>query len=220
MGLAISVGIIAGLVGLDDEGVVNFQSRLGGLSAALAGEGIVWREPDGPPGVEMRPHIGGFPYSCLHYLRRVFALVDNDQPVTPARGADDIDRDQRWVESSSVLFDSHLLCHSDCAGYYVPVDFEDVVFLPESSGVDGGGMVGSSVRLLRELCRCVPALGIRLDPSASAAGADTGGVLPDAEAARVFALPPEDFATETMVWLTLFEACRVSVLSGHAVVFH
>ncbi|WP_433216831.1 hypothetical protein [Microtetraspora malaysiensis] len=214
------MGIIAGLVGLDDEGVAEFRSSLDGLSAALADEGIVWREPDGPPGVEMRPHTGGFPYSWLHYLRRVFALVDNDQPVTPARSADDVDRDRRWVDSSSVLFDSHLLCHSDCAGYYVPVDFEDVVFLPESSGVYGGGMVGSSVRLLRELCRCAPALGIRLDPSASAAGADTGGVLSDAEAARLFTLPPEDFAIETMVWLTLFEACRVSVASGHAIVFH
>lgn len=218
MSLFVSVGIITD-VAHDEEGVAAFQASLDGLSAGLADKGLTWREPDGSSAVEMRPHVGGFPYSCLHYLRRVYALVDNGEPVTPARGEEDLARDRHWIEESTEMVESHLLSHSDHAGYYVPVDFGDhPVFL---SGVEGDGMVGSSQRLLSELCWCAPALGIRLDTAASSAGADTDDELSDAEAARLFALPPEaDFATESMVWLTLYEACRVSIASGHAIVFH
>ena len=49
------------------------------------------------------------------------------------------------------MFASHLLCHADYAGYYIPVDFADPLFLPEEAKIGGAGMVGSSQQLLAEL---------------------------------------------------------------------
>jgi hypothetical protein len=41
---------------------------------------------------------------------------------------------------------SHLMCHSDAEGYYVPIDFELVIF-----DKDVGGWLGSSIWLKQEL---------------------------------------------------------------------
>jgi hypothetical protein len=77
----------------------------------------------------------------------------------------------------------------------VPVDFGDPLFLPEHAGAAGGGMAGSSHGLLAELLRCVPALGIQVDPD---------GTLSDDDAARVFGLSDDaDFGSESTVRLTL-----------------
>ncbi|MBG0827015.1 hypothetical protein HS041_04460 [Planomonospora sp. ID67723] len=93
-----------------------------------------------------------------------------------------------------------------------PVDFGDPVFLPEESGVAGAGMVGSSHRLLAEVRECAPAIGIRLEQD---------GSLSDAEADRVYALPQSaPFEIESVVWLALHEACRASVSTGQAIIFH
>src|SRR5690242_4933316 len=96
MGLSISVG-----------------PALDGLGAALADEGIIWHGPYATSEASEDSTVGGFPYSFLHYLRRVYALVDNDEPVTPVRDKDDLSRDQHWVSRSMAMLDSHLLCHSD-----------------------------------------------------------------------------------------------------------
>jgi hypothetical protein len=63
------------------------------------------------------------------------------------------------LDETSVLA-SHLLCHSDAGGYYVPVDFGDPLFLPEEAEVRGAGMVGSSQGLLAELAGIASPLGI------------------------------------------------------------
>ncbi|MEV6601551.1 hypothetical protein AB0M36_32560 [Actinoplanes sp. NPDC051346] len=206
MGLAINVG----LASFDEDGVAQHRAALDRLSAALGAEGVGWSEPvgDAPP---MRRHVGGFPYSCLRYLRRVLVLTDAGEPVPPADRADNLDRDWREIDERSSMLDSHLVCHSDSAGFFVPVDLDDPLFLPTEAGVEGGGIVGSSLALRDELRRCAAPLGIHLD----------GGELSDVEAERIFRLPTDaPFATESMVWLTLFEACRVSLASGHAIVFH
>jgi hypothetical protein len=45
----------------------------------------------------------------------------------------------------------HLICHSDCVGFYVPIAFKDVIFdTIEPECPDIGGMVGSSISLLAE----------------------------------------------------------------------
>jgi hypothetical protein len=201
MGLAISVRSVSQFADHDK------------LSSALAREGVVWQEPhevDVPP---MRPCFSGFSYSWLHYLRRVLTLVDTQEPVTAIAGRDELDHYSDRIADQASLLSSHLLCHSDSDGYYLPVDFGDPLFLPEDAGVAGGGLVGSSQGLLTELRRCAPALGIRLDPD---------GALSDDEAARIGQLFDDDadFAIETTVWLTLHEACRASIASGHAIVFH
>jgi hypothetical protein len=210
MGLAISVGIEPELAD-DEKELAEARAMFEGLSAALAAEGVIWTEPIGAPVPPSRAPALSFPYSWLHYLRRVYALVSIGRPVTPVDGPDERDRDNDAVEDETVMFSSHLLCHSDCEGYYVPVDFNEPLFLTEESGVAGGGMVGSSQGLRAELRRCAPAIGIRLTPD---------GSLPDAEAERLADLPEDaSYFIESTVWLTLHEACEVSIASGHAIEF-
>jgi hypothetical protein len=212
MGLAISVGNPC--TGYDAEGEEHYQRQFAALATALEAEGHRWTPPVTlPPSGLARRHVGSFPYSTLHYLRRAYALKFERQPVTPVidgdlKGAD------HFVDDATTMFSSHLLCHSDTAGYYVPVAFEDPLFLPEDSGVAGGAMVGSSQGLLGELRWIAPDIGVRLEAD---------GSLGDAEAARIWADIDDHvgrYMIEHMAWLTLHEMCRVSVASGHVVVFH
>lgn len=57
----------------------------------------------------------------------------------------------------------HLLCHSDADGFYVPQDFEHVLFDSEESRPGIGGMVGSSVRLLEECLTLAQAISLPTD---------------------------------------------------------
>ncbi|MEV7598429.1 hypothetical protein AB0O91_13725 [Kitasatospora sp. NPDC089797] len=184
------------------------------LHRALEAEGVAWREPAGPVGAG-EAFSAGFPYSYLSGLRRVYVLHRVGEPVTAARGVDPerYQEERELVDDETVVFDSHLLCHSDCAGYYLPVDFEDEdpLFLPEDSGVPGGGMVGSTAGLLAELQGFAAAIGIRL-------AAD--GSLDPAEEARLAALPEDDpFEAEVFTWHRLYLACRASLATGRAIVF-
>lgn len=215
MGLAVSVGVVAELVGDDAEWAAELaeelRQELDNLSAAVAAEGVTWREPYDRPAAPRRENSGSFPYSWLHYLRRVLAMVDDGKPVTPVMDEGLTAEDEAQIEELTMMFESHLLCHSDDAGYYIPVELDAPLFLPEDSGVAGGGMVGSSQGLLEELRRCASALDIRLDGD---------GSLPDGEAARLVNPPDDaDYRIESIVWLTLHEACRSSIAGGHAILF-
>jgi hypothetical protein len=212
MGLAISVGNPC--VGYDAEGEEHYRRQFEALASALAAEGHRWTPPVTlPPADLARHHVGSFPYSTLHYLRRAYALKFEHQPVTPVIDGD-LKSADHFVDDASSMFSSHLLCHSDTAGFYVPVAFDDPLFLPDDAGVAGRGMVGSSQGLLGELRWIAPDIKIRLDAD---------GSLGDAEAARVQTSIDEHegpYTLEQMAWLTLHETCRVSIASGHAIVFH
>ncbi|MFE0459979.1 hypothetical protein ACFW1A_12100 [Kitasatospora sp. NPDC058965] len=203
MGLSISVGIL-GTPGLRDDAEV--------LHRALETAGVAWREPAAPDnGAD--GFYAGFPYSYLSKLRRVYVLHRVGEPVTGVRGVDEeqFEDEMELVDEETYLFDSHLLCHSDCEGYYIPTDFTDPLFLPTGSGVSGGGMVGSSGGLLAELQGFAAAIGVRL-------AAD--GTLDPAESARLAALPADDpFEPEIFAWHQLYQACRASLADGRAIVF-
>ncbi|MGW2377784.1 MULTISPECIES: hypothetical protein [Kitasatospora] len=203
MGLSISVGALS-TPDMRDEAEV--------LHRALAAEGVVWREPAAPLDAA-GAFSAGFPYSYLSGLRRVYVLHRLGEPVTGARGVsrEQYEEDLERVDDETVMFDSHLLCHADHEGYYVPAEFEDPLFLPEEAGVPGAGMVGSSGALLAELQGFAAALGIRL-------AAD--GSLDPAESARLDALPGDDpFEPEVFTWHQLYQACRASLATGRAIVF-
>jgi hypothetical protein len=98
--------------------------------------------------------------------------------------------------------------HSDAEGFYVPVDFPEVI-VDESLP---GAVLGSSQRLLAELRRVAPAIGVRMQ----------GETLPDAEADAIHGEAEDQespFFRERTAWLSLFEAARISVETGAAVVF-
>lgn len=103
------------------------------------------------------------------------------------------------VEEESYMFSSHLICHSDCEGFYLPIDFDDLL-----TGDDiVGGFAGSSYRLLEEVIRCAAPLGINLE----------GTDLSDEEAMRINAVASSDEGPyrEYSVWILLYEAARGSI---------
>lgn len=189
----------------DPEGREWLEGALRAMDGALGEAGLQpYREaPVSTPG-RSRAACTSFPYSFLHHLRRVYAIAKRDPSwvATPCQG--DPTQDAA-VEREMYNFVDHLLCHSDAEGYYLPVDFGEPVF-----GEFTGGMVGSSVRLLAELEKCAPALGITL----------VDGELSDAEAKRINQIALEsDLEREYVVWIALFEAARLSVAHRTAIVF-
>ncbi|MFI6446759.1 hypothetical protein [Kitasatospora sp. NPDC050543] len=220
MGLAITVGMLDELM---DNGAEHLSSEtcreeFALLSRALAEEGVTWREPE-PAGPEVtgRPEAvdrfaGRIAYSDLSLLRRVLVLAAWGEPVTPAPepGSRQDELDQSRIDDQTSMFSSHLLCHSDNAGYYIPVDFDDPLFLADRS-VAGAGMVGSSQQLLAELVGFAPAIGVRRGPDGSV-GED--------EPARAADAPSDPFGRETYAWHQLYRACLASIAGGRAIVFH
>ncbi|WP_188301438.1 hypothetical protein [Streptomyces sp. CBMA156] len=215
MGLSISVGILYDQARNDAEGFEYHRSAFARLGRALKAEEISWQEPEitDPPGT--RTFSGGFPYGYLTQLRRILVLTDFGEPVTSALEVSEhqYDLDCEKVRDEMTRFDSHLLCHSDSAGYYVPVDFEDPLFLPDEAEVAGAGIVGSSQRLLAELAGMASSIGIDLDDGGVPFA--TGEAGPAADPAM-----DRPFETERFAWYQLHRACLASIAGGHAIVFH
>lgn len=211
MGLGVQIGILASVAG-DEEGVAYFEKQLR-LAGDLLEENDLPRhvEPPALPAHRSRAGCDAFPYSFLHYLRRAAAHRRLDPAyVAEPLGEDDDPTADPAIEDASDTFDFHLLVHSDCEGFYVPVDFTDVIF-DDDRGL-AGGMLGSSVRLRDELVEVAPALGVRLGPD---------GGLSDAEARRVNGLAESDdgLFREYTVWIALYEAARLSIELKTAIAF-
>jgi hypothetical protein len=206
MGLCISVGIVADLLENDPESAELIREDFKTVNEALGKRLLpLHHEPEGLPKLDDRTPVIGFPYSCLHVLRRIYAhhLAYPGKPLP-----EDIytSKDNALVERETSEF-LHLLAHSDCEGFYVPVDFPEVIFddrLP-------GAMLGSSQRILGELQDVAPLLGITL----------SDGTLSDQEAQRLTQIVLANAATGTalMVWLALFEAARLSIAHKTAIHF-
>jgi hypothetical protein len=158
-----------------------------------------------------RGELGSFPYAWTPYLLRAvaYALRAPGQ-FSLAREGEDPARDKRVDDELYTFAESHLICHSRTEGYYVPVDFPDVLCDDREGGLPGR-LLGSSQRALRELVLTAPLLGIPLE----------GQRLSD-EAARALAREPDGshpFWIERKVWLSMFEAFRFSVEYKCAVVY-
>ena len=213
MGLAISVGALADLLENDPVGAEWLGEGFAAANRLLASVGLPPHvEPRAVAGLASRASLGSMPYSFLHFLRRAYALRRSDPEwmATPLPSSADASADPD-LDDESHRFRSHLVCHSDAEGFYFPVDFEEpLVAGPDADDVPGG-ILGSSQRLLAELTLVAPALGVSLSQ----------GQLSDAEAARVDALASTDegLFRELSSWLALFEAARLSVERGTAIVF-
>jgi hypothetical protein len=209
MGLAISVGHFSDLQENDAEGAAWFRENIEALNGVLQQHQLpAHQESVNVPEFESRAACDSFPYSFLHYLRRVYAHAKRD----PAWRAEPLEAGQNPTEDDVLdeemfMFESHLLNHSDAEGYYVPQDFEDTIY----DDTVPGGMIGSSQHLLRELMQTAPALDITLEH----------GELSDAEAQRINQVGESDEALyrENTVWIALFEAARLSIKYNTLIVF-
>jgi hypothetical protein len=213
MGLNIGVGLLADLAENDEAGAAWLRSVFYGMNDVLAeAELSTYAEPEQLEPLHSRAETNTFPYGFLHYLRRFYARVVYDSDWIPKPVADsDSPMDDEVLSEAMYKMTSHLLCHSDSDGFYLPIDLEEIVV--DVSGADRipGGIVGSSYVLMQELMTMAPSLGIKL----------RGGQLSDEEATRINRLVAQEtgFWIELMVWLALFEAARLSIEYGTAIAF-
>lgn len=213
MGLAIETGMLADLLDADPEGAEFVEESLNGANEVLKELGLPTHdEPRTSPSETSRAGLEGFGYSSIHHLRRYYAYITKDPKWTPTPFPEDQDpTEDPVVEEISEQLQSHLLCHSDCEGLYLPIDFSEVIIDPTNEDRVVGGLLGSSYRLMDELIRVAPALGIDL----------VDGQLTDEQAEVINEAVEEEgpLERELMVWIALFEAARISIKHKTAIVF-
>lgn len=211
MGLGIIVGILPDLNVADEEGAEHVREYFRGVNEVLVAHGLpAHAEPERLPPLDCRCGVLGFPYSFLHYLRRAYAhrVLDPTWVAAPLPDGERASTDP-VIDEVSLDMTSHLLCHSDAEGFYLPIDFADVLF-DETERVPGG-MIGSSYRVRDELTVVAPALGIEL----------SNGALSDdvAEAINRDVENQSGIWIERLVWLALYEAARLSIEHRSAICF-
>jgi len=207
MGLAVSVGVLSGMN--DEEGRESLLQDFERINRALAAEGLpLHREPASVPKLLHRNDLVSFPYRWLHCLRRAVAFARQaPEEFCPLAEGEDVASDPRIDTELFVRMDSHLICHSDCEGLYVPIDFSISLYDDELPG----GCVGSSQRALAEVLLAAPLLSIPL----------VGGKLADEVAGEIAqaADGSHPYWIERQVWLTMYESFRHSIEHKCAVVF-
>lgn len=160
--------------------------------------------------------VAGFDYEALHFLRRVHLLHVSGLEVTPV---DELggDYEQLLEMFETTAQRSHLVWHYDHAGAYVPVDF--AAPLADDELMDGGGPLGSSHGLLRELEALAPYLDIDPGnpPPAPTPPSRPTELEEPAEPPAAYGEGP--FARERHVWLGLHTAATRSLAQGSMIVF-
>ncbi|MEV0121173.1 hypothetical protein AB0I16_06370 [Streptomyces sp. NPDC050703] len=159
--------------------------------------------------------VAGFDYDALHFLRRAYLLRLCGLEVTPV---DELGGDygQLLEMFDATAQQSHLVWHYDHAGAYVPVDFPAP--LSNDELLAGGGPLGSSQALLRELEFVAPAIGI--DP-ANPPPAPRPPSAPTSLEEPAAPSPPDEspFARERHVWLGLHAATTRSLAQGSMIIY-
>lgn len=222
MGLAVHVGILLDVAESDPEMLDDFRGDLANANAVLAENGLpTYTEPAAGSWEPLSFDMYG--YSGLHYLRRIAAYLAAGRGLPPP-GDDDASSDpvhEAYYDAvagkprlfrKGPKFDrrfDHLLVHSDAEGFYVPVEFDDVLFSEDVPGA----MLGSSHALVRECEEVASALEIPpdIDPESEELwhASDEQG---DGEGWR-------RYGVESFTCVRLLAAARESVERGAAVVF-
>ncbi|MGW0784590.1 hypothetical protein [Streptomyces sp. NPDC002913] len=159
--------------------------------------------------------VAGFDYDALHFLRRAYLLQLSGLAVTPV---DELggDYEQLLEMFEQSAQESHLVWHYDHAGAYVPLDFARP--LSDDQLLEGGGPLGSSHGLLRELEFVAPSIGI--DPAnPPAAPLPPAGPTDLEEPAAPVPYDDNPFARERHVWLGLHAAATRSLAQGSMIIF-
>lgn len=215
MGLSISTGTLSFLRSEDPDGCESFRRQLDEVNRLLRSNGLPeHHEPAILPRLQSRfTHIGQ-PYSWLHYLRRAVAHAMEGCTQLEPLGAEEDPIADPLYDSVLFSFASHLVCHSDCEGFYVPVDFLEPLYDDLPSGDEHcilGGILGSSQGAMRELIHVAPLLDIPVEK----------GKLSDQQFARIENECTErsPFWIERLVWLKFFEQARLSIEYRTAISF-
>ncbi|MET8755418.1 hypothetical protein ABZW32_35750 [Streptomyces sp. NPDC004667] len=214
MGLNVVVGALADAE--DDDYTEMVRADFAAIGELLERAGArQWTGPDLDE--EEGAEFEAWGYSGLHTLRRLAVHLAAD-----GRLPEPLDRTQRATDDPLLRkvyealpsdppgpFD-HLVHHSDCEGYYVPVDFAHVIVDKKAPG----GYLGSSMRLLAETRRLAEALGLaeELDPDSEEVSDAVDAEDPAAEGWQ-------RYRVESYVCLQLLRAAKISVSTGAAIAF-
>jgi hypothetical protein len=208
VGLILSVGALASAQG-DPEYVAYLRKVLASANRTLRSEGLPQhKEPENLPPIREHFKVGSLPYGWFERLKRAVAYARNSpKRLRPLRkGADALDNS--WVEHEMACMESHLICHSDCDGLYLPVEFADPLLSLREGDIAHEGL-GSSQAGLEELRQVAPLLGIELKD----------GKLLQKIGRQICREKEADhpFEVERKTWLAFFEAFTLSVEHKSAV---
>lgn len=224
MGLALCVGVPSEIRESDPEYVAYFEQQVETINGILESFDLPLHHEPFDVEDERTFECDMIGYSGLHYLRRVAAHLALGRELPPP--GDDGAASDTVLGDYYKIFDAsfargqatgmpfqHLIVHGDAEGYYLPVEFEDVI-IPDASLEIAGGMLGSSHALLRECKELAQALELPEDLSP-----DDEVVLAAVDNQGEGETKWERYAVESYTCLALMRACEASVEIGAAIVF-
>ncbi|MFB7292269.1 hypothetical protein [Actinacidiphila glaucinigra] len=213
MGLNMVVGV---LVDAEDDYTEMIRADFAAIGELLERTGArQWTEPDLVVADDAEFEMWG--YSGLHTVRRLAVHLATDgrlpEPLDQAQRATDdplLSKVYKALPGDPPGPFDHLIHHSDCEGYYVPVDFAHVIVDKKARG----GYLGSSLRLLAETRRLAQALGLPedLDPHSEE-------VFEVADAEGPATEGWQRYGVESYVCLQLLQAAKLSIATGAAIAF-
>ncbi|MFD7703385.1 hypothetical protein [Streptomyces caelestis] len=213
MGLNMAVGVLSNA---DDDHTEMLRADFVAIGELLERAGArQWTEPSLVEAEAAEFEMWG--YSGLHAVRRLAVHLAAGgrlpEPLPEAQRATDdplLSKVYRTPPGDPPGPFDHLIHHSDCEGYYVPVDFAHVIVDRKAPG----GYLGSSVRLLVETRRLAEALGLPedLDPHAEEVFEATDAEEPASEGWQ-------RYGVESYVCLQLLQAAKLSIATGAAIAF-
>lgn len=218
MSVLLRVGWLDEMRQCDPEGYRDAKKSFAAINKALRKAGVLeYEEPDDTRGGDWRFRLS--PPDGLAYLQRFAAYCQDDegQMEWPAPGdsktmdnplGDEVLEDV--YDLQEVMAFPHLVMHNPRWGYWVPVDFEEVIFPDERLGI--GHLLGSSVRLKAECEKLAAVLRLPLDLDPD-----------DEEVRRAVSRPGKGrtrwkkYGIESHNLLALHRACGHSIRLGAAI---
>jgi hypothetical protein len=227
MGLSLEVGMLADLRENDFEGYERYRNQFELLNEYLGEIGLPsHHEPENCEiwSCEM------YGYSGLHYLRRIAAHIDL-KGILPSVGSkenlDDMFLENYYIYAENrntnilaKLFQSkykfrvnHLILHSDADGFYLPINFDKVLYTDPELEI-AGNTVGSAMQLLRECERLASILEIPPDINEQ-----SDELWEAADSQGESSIQWQKYGIESFTCVHLIKACRKSIETGAAIVF-
>lgn len=224
MGLALCVGVPSEIRDSDPEYIAYFEQQVEAINGVLESFDLPPHHEPFDVEDERTFECDMIGYSGLHYLRRIAAHLALGKELPPP--GDDGAASDSVLSDYYKIFDAnfargqatgipfqHLIVHGDAEGYYLPVEFDDVI-IPDASLEIAGGMLGSSHALLRECKELAQALELPEDLSL-----EGEAVWEATESQGEGNEKWERYGIESYTCLALLKACEASIETGAAIVF-